>query len=232
MRVYIVKLNIYGKLSEYKDWGVVLDEIAGSKLWRYKLVGVNKGNGLFGGVKKAGKGSGAITLAFKWFLKQKILKNNLTEKYNRFIITRSDQYYKYELNLKNYDPKYIWIPNGEDYGGLCDRHMIVNKEDVIKVLSIIDNVVKNPLDYPLVRNEPTNLYVKRYNPEKLFALRLKELDLMPKVKRYDRMFFTAATQEDDTRWKKAREVSKEKVLIKYPTEYELVKNYLNINEYL
>ena len=43
--------------------------------------------------------------------------------YEQIIFTRFDQFYiKEHPELNN---KFIWIPEGEDYFGICDEHAVV-----------------------------------------------------------------------------------------------------------
>ena len=45
-------------------------------------------------------------------------------RYHRFMVARADQYYRCELDLTAMDASRIWVPEGEDYGGLCDRLIV------------------------------------------------------------------------------------------------------------
>jgi hypothetical protein len=38
------------------------------------------------------------------------------------------------------DDKYIWVPEGEDYSGLCDRHMYLRHEEVFPALDMLHNM--------------------------------------------------------------------------------------------
>jgi hypothetical protein len=38
----------------------------------------------------------------------------------------------------------IWIPDGEDYGGYTDRHIVASQNDVIGVISVVDPILRNP----------------------------------------------------------------------------------------
>jgi hypothetical protein len=53
--------------------------------------------------------------------------------YDQFIITRYDHYYAFE-----HTPLYVNnLPHGEDYGGITDRHMFINTDNVLASLDII-----------------------------------------------------------------------------------------------
>ena len=71
-----------------------------------------------------------------------MIDNDLINKYDRFIITRSDFIFllphpKVELMNKNY----IWIPNCEHYGGYTDRHVVLSKNNIESYLNIFNNMV-------------------------------------------------------------------------------------------
>jgi hypothetical protein len=107
--------------------GKALDDIArlrgNNTDWRILLYlrGV-----LFGGVKGLGEqpGSCGILVFFRAFLRKVLLEENIFERYDRFILTRSD--YLHEAphippGLLTDDN--IWIPDGERYGSYTNRHM-------------------------------------------------------------------------------------------------------------
>ena len=72
--------------------------------------------------KKDRVGGSSILLFYRWLLLKKLIENNLIKKYNRFIITRSDFLWPIKHPpLNQMDEKYIWIPDGESFGGITDR---------------------------------------------------------------------------------------------------------------
>ena len=83
------------------------------------------------GSSKIRSGTGGLLIYNRWFLLQNLIELNLLKKYDRFIITRSDFYWcLHHPKLDNLNSKYIWIPNGEKYGGYTDRHAVLSKENV------------------------------------------------------------------------------------------------------
>lgn len=204
------------KVKEYDDWGDYLDLLAGNNDWRE--IARNSG-GLWGGVKKDGetwKGSGAIVLGMRKDLKNKMEKNKLFDKYDKFILTRPDQYYECRLDLSSMDvTNSVWIPTGEDYGGVCDRWVLTNGKDMRTWLSVIDDVLENPVKYK--DRLPGN-------PETHLLNFVKEQKL--KIRRFPRVMFLVRTSEDATRWQEGKEkLGHHDLIIKYSREYEdSVKN--------
>lgn len=160
-------------------------------------------------------GSAAIQFAIKHFLLYNY--KNIIKKYEKIILTRSDHFYPIADKLKSDDA--IWIPEGEDYGGMCDRHVeFHNKylEDVLDVFSFIDS--SDGFDI-LYKNRATNSEAVLYH-----MYRYKNLP----IKRYPRTQFIVATSQDTTRWKKASVPlpGYDDLYIKYLSEYRTT----NINK--
>ena len=67
-------------------------------------------------------------------------------RYGRFVVTRSDFIYPCpHPPLSILDCGWIWIPDGEQYGGFTDRHLVVSQEeDAAAVLSLIDDIRLRP----------------------------------------------------------------------------------------
>ena len=152
--------------------------------------------------------SGAIHFA----LKDIILKNHLKEvlNYEQIIYTRFDQLYlDYHPDLSN---EKIWIPKGEDYYGICDRHAVVPNKYIEKYLNILSYVNSN---------QALALDSKHINCEVAYlnALHYERLDNI--VARYPRSQFTTTLKSDPTNWR----VAKYKIyfynglMLKYPDEF-------------
>jgi len=204
---------------EYEDWADALDELTNGTSWRqthlpYLEEKVKKG-GLFGGIRGF-EGSGLIIFAIRWFLSQRLRANpELLEQYERFVITRSDHYYLcphrfVELNLRN---QTIYIPPGEDWGGVTDRHLVVSRDDILDAIDILPPFFSNPPERDdLIHNK---------NPEKLLKHRWLEKGL--RIRYHPRTMFTCAVRGDQTRWRETRGAvpNVPGLFLKYPTEYKI-----------
>jgi len=160
--------------------------------------------------------SGSIHFA----IKDIILKNYMTDikNYTQIIYTRFDQFYiKKHPKLEN---NKIWIPRGEDYFGICDRHAVVPASDMQKYLDIcsfinLDSSINNDLEY--------------LNCEVVHKEHLTSSGLIEKVSRFDRLQFTSAKKGDTTNWRipKYRIIFYSGLQLKYPQEFiDSMKNYL------
>ena len=206
--------------DEFSDWGDCIDMIARKECldqdtldnWRSWLLQNDK-DGLWGGVSKNGEnilGSGAIGFCMRYFVKEFILEHSLTDQYDRFIITRTDHYYLSDHPVL--DDKFEWIPTGEDYGGICDRHLIVRKKNVVKALDVLIWCLK------LKRTLPGNPEFIELNYFRVIGLN---------IKRFDRTFFLVKTKDDMTRWGVCETyIDQLGLYVKYNREYTLsLKNH-------
>lgn len=204
------------KFKEPKNWRTYFEENFSGTWEEFFLLGSDRG--MAGGIDK-NTGSGAIVSG----LKDIVLRNHLEilKKYEYIIHTRFDQMYT-DIH-PSFEGDNIWIPEGEDYFGVCDRHAIfpsVYARQYFGVCNFIDdkNVYKDP---PSI-----------VNPESVFHNNLIYNKLENKVKRIPRFQFTASSNDDTTRWRKAiyRVYFRRNLLIKYPDEFIIsIKNYIDLN---
>ena len=181
------------EFPEYDDWADAIDTIRNSSAWREDILHrVSKRSGALGAAEGR-KGSGAIIFMIRYWLRQHIIRLNLTAVYHRFIITRSDFFYRCNHSVAEMDPHYLWVPTGEDYGGITDRHLVAPSGLVLKALDILE---------PLF-DHPTRYYYRRFtiNPEQLIRLRWSHDHMFPHfVKRFPRVMYVCVARGDKSRW--------------------------------
>ena len=181
--------------------------------------------------KKDRVGSSSILIFYRWLLIQKLQESNLIEKYDRFIVTRSDFFWPLKhppLNKMKKD--FIWIPDGEGYGGITDRYVLCNNSNISEYLSILNPILTEPKKlYNLMKNK------NDWNLEKYIKLYLKQKNLYKKVKFFPYIMYTIFPNPKDTNefeefdginkeWMKTiyseEMVSNEhKYIVKKPSEY-------------
>ena len=145
------------EVPEYEEWADYYVENFGEGSWKQSFeLGSKTGfSGLYGTI-----GSSAITLALRHYLlknKKEVLLN-----YDRIILTRSDHFYVQEHPILPND--FFWVPYGEEYGGISDRHHIFPSSDIDIVLGIIDNYVNTEYliqDFWEMRDDPFYLNIER-----------------------------------------------------------------------
>jgi len=194
------KAKYIWELPEYEEWADFYVENFGEHgIWKPvfeagKEIGFS---GLYGS-----RGSSAITFAFRhWLLKNK--KDILTQ-YDRLVVTRSDHFYDRDHPLL--DNNYFWVPEGEGYGGLCDRHHVFPSSDVDIVFGIVEKYVNTPQiveDFwhrEKKYNDEIGSYKLHLNIEQVFMKYFTNNGYFDKIRECERVQFTVKTAEDTTRW--------------------------------
>jgi hypothetical protein len=207
-------------VREFEDWADAMEDIPDTPPdWRQRLFGTTnssrRGNILLGAAHNI-TGSGALVFMFRFYLSQKIMEYDLLSIYNRFVVTRSDHYYLCVHNLSEFSNDYLWVPEGSDHYGICDRHFIASNETILSALDILPPLVRNPEAYK------TQLQTYPYNTERFLLLRWEQEGLLPLLQRFNRTLFLVSSSKDQTRWKpKGRYIKHLDVYLKYPQEYRL-----------
>ena len=204
-------------VPEYTDWGDSIDNIMNEVCetpydWRNDLkMDCNIWGGVHHGNNKPLGGSGAIVFSYRYQVCKLILENDLLSKYDRFVITRTDHFY--EFKHPNLDNDHIWIPTGEEYGGICDRHFIANKSDVIPLLNIVPYILKN------------KYHQKSPSPEVVLRDYLKNIGIFDKVKKFPRNCYLVKRKNEQQRWCGQSKELPNGLIAKYIHEYNsAIKN--------
>lgn len=145
-----------------------------------------------------------------------IREHDLLDKYDVFVLTRSDHHYAYDHPKFEYNTELdfnrIWVPLGEDYGGLTDRHCVIHKSQVSKYLNLVPFVIRLCHEHPQA--------TRSYNIEQFVRCLLLFNGMYEGVKRFDRIMYTVKTEEDMTTWSVGIfKDPQSDVLIKYPSEF-------------
>ena len=200
------KAKFVWEIEEYGNWWDYYKKYFSNRL--LKVYKNNEVEGLAGGISNY-KGSGAIIFALRHFLKNNF-KNELLQ-YDRIILTRSDFYYiDYHPILKN---DFFYIVEGENYGGVTDRHHIFPTSMLNEVLGINEYLD----DYDNYKY----LLTKKLNPERALIEYYKHNKLIQKIKFCKRVQFIVAKKNESKRWSytKGYMFNSNSLLIKYQKEY-------------
>lgn len=169
-------------------------------------------------------GSAGILIFFRWFLLKNLLDNNLINIYDRFIITRSDFIYQLPHPKLDYmNEKYIWFPNEEYYGGFTDRHVILNKNNIVSYLNIFNNMCSKSNEYYLKMKT-----FSEWNLERLILFNLKQNNVFDLIKEFPYIMFSVRNKNGSTRWEKGKYSNELGYYIKYEREYIKSSNYKNL----
>ncbi len=125
-------------------------------------------------------GSGAIQIFYRWFLLKNLIENNLIDKYDRFVITRSDYIYKLpHPKVERMNPINIWIPDYEHYDGYTDKHAILSKTNIKSYLNILNNMVQKSNEYYI---KMKNINKNNWNIEQLIKFHLEQNNVINLIK--------------------------------------------------
>jgi len=175
-------------------------------------------------------GSAGILIFFRWFLMKNLKDNDLINKYDRFVITRSDFLYQLphpKINLLNEDN--IWIPDGEGYEGYTDRHVILSKKNIDSYLNILNNMILKSNDYLIkMKDREAELYRRykfRWNLERLIKFNLEQNNVNQLVKYFPYIMYSVRSKNGSTRWAAGKYDPKLGYCIKYPSEWKRSSAY-------
>lgn len=165
----------------------------------------------------ASEASASAVLPFcRWLLLHGLQQDGILDRYDRFVITRSDFVWLCpHPPLSVLDREAIWVPDGENYLGLNDRHVVVSRADVVNCLNIIEDIVLRPTElYEEMKNNSW------WNNEQFLAHHLGRKGLLRKVKRFPYVMYTARSARDDSpTWTSGRYVPAAGHYVKYEGEY-------------
>ena len=168
-----------------------------------------------------GRNTGLLESGFIHFaIKDIILRNYIEEieKYDYIIYSRFDQMY-INYHLHGYNKK-ILIPEGEDYFGIGDRHILIPSMLARDYFGILQYFLMNYNDFK---------HINYLNCETVNKLHLESFANKEDILRTKRTQFTVAEKNDQTNWRKAiyKIYLLRNIKLKYPDEFLIaVKNFV------
>jgi len=127
------------------------------------------------------------------------------------------------MELMNKD--FIWIPDGEQYGGFTDRHVVLSKKNIVQYLNILNNMVLRSNEYFMglkIDNE--------WNLEKLIAFHLEKNNVLQQVKLFPYIMYSVRNKDGTTRWQPGTYSDELGYFIKYHMEYNTSSHYKKMFE--
>lgn len=168
-------------------------------------------------------GSAGILIFFRWFLLKNLIDNDLINKYDRFIITRSDFIYQLPHPKMEYmNENNIWIPDSEHYGGYTDRHVVLCKNNIEPYLNIFNNFTLRSNEYFMKMQNKHN-----WNLEQVIRFHLKQNNVLHLVKEFPYVMYSVRNINGTTRWSQGIYSNKLGYNIKYASEYRKSSYYKN-----
>lgn len=172
---------------------------------------------LFGGIINPDNqhpGSAGILIFYRWLLLHNLKLHQLISQYDWFIITRSDHLYEFHAGLDLNNRQNIYIPEGEDYGGITDRHIVVSRDFVETVLDLMSPILH---DHQNLYN--TMKHNEKWNLEQYIKFIFDIRNITSNIVRFPRNMYTVRGLNDSTRWEKGRFVPSKNYYIKYINEF-------------
>ncbi len=168
-------------------------------------------------------GSAGILIFFRWFLLKNLIDNNLINKYDRFIITRSDFIYQLPHPKVEYmNDDCIWIPDCEHYSGHTDRHVVLSKNNIESYLNILNNLVLRSNEYFMKMKNKND-----WNLEQLILFHLEQNNVAHLVKEFPYVMYSVRNINGTTRWTQGIYLEALGYYIKYQSEYDKSSYYKN-----
>ena len=214
--LFYQRANYVWQSKEYEDWGEGLEHLVKNHhpQWR-KLLQIR--NQWLGGIRGEHEqpGSGGILLYFRAFLRKSLLESGVLDRYQRFIVTRSDFVYPTpHVPPGLLDNKYIWIPDGEQWGGYTDRHILCPADKILPTLAVADILTCDP---GVVIAEMK--HKQNWNLEKYLQLHMQKSGLAESVRLFPYTMFTVREPGGHTSWSEGTFDPVGKVYIKYGSEH-------------
>lgn len=161
--------------------------------WRRALEVGGEWSGRIKSEKKTQTAS-AILPFCRWLLLNGLREDGLLERYDRFVITRSDFVWLCpHPPLSVLAKECIWVPDGQHWGGVNDRHMIVSRSDVTKCLNGIEDILLEP-DKLLEEMR----HKADWNDEQFLSHHLRRNGLLSRVRVFPYVMYTARSPRDDS----------------------------------
>jgi hypothetical protein len=162
----------------------------------------------------------------RWLLLNGLQQDGILDRYERFVVTRSDFVWSCpHPPLSILDRGAIWLPDGENYGGLNDRHLVVSRADVVNCLNIIEDILLHPIQlYEELKHHPDD-----WNNEKFLAHHFGRKGLLHKVKRFPYVMYAARPVNDySPTWSWGRYEPAVGHHVKYDKEFRAARSYATI----
>ena len=210
------------RADEPDDWADLYDRKAGGPGWR---ILAEPGGQLLGGTEDPEleeDGSGAIVLYFRQFLAESIEREGIADDYDWLVLTRSDLLWPVpHPSTRFLSSRHIYALDGEGYGGVEDRHLIVPRRFVRRFLEVPEPIFSDPerLRRELDRTSALPGWPV-LNPERFLAARLRELGLWRHVRFLPYVPYAVRPPSGPTRWSEGILDEARGYYVKYPTELE------------
>jgi hypothetical protein len=208
--------------EESGDWAADYRSAVGSDDWRCLL---ELGDFFMGGIEDAEhpqKAAAAILHFYRSLLGRSLRESGAIDDYDWVIVTRSDFLWPHSHPPVRYlSRRHLYFLDGEQYGGVTDRHAIVPQHYVEQYTSLTDPVFDDPVGlHKRLTRFMEERGLTRLNIESFLAWRLREIGLWNRVRYVPYVPYTVRPKGGATRWSAGVFDDRLGYSVKYPTEKE------------
>jgi hypothetical protein len=208
------------RFPEPDDWNMAFENAAGHRRWETLLDLHEWFLGPLSSSTHSNVGSGAIIMFFRRILGQMLVGQGIVDRYDWFVVTRSDFVWPMaHPPVAMLNPARIYALNGEQYGGISDRHIVVSRMFIRTYLQLVDPI----FDAPEQLRADLWRHMRRQgwgfmNPERFLAARMADLGLWGKVRFLPYVPFAVRAPGGSTRWSAGDLDPSAGYYVKYPRE--------------
>lgn len=165
-------------------------------------------------------GRAASLFFWRWWLWENL--SVVADDYDTIIVTRTDFRWKHP-HPTGLDHQYVWVPDGEQYGGISDRHIITGRGNIEKVLRCVEALWCEP---ERVRSEMMatigNKYIEGiWNFEEAHRFFVERAGLAPLIRHFPTVMFSVRAPDGATSWTQGAWSEEEQCNVKYDWERNL-----------
>jgi hypothetical protein len=179
-----------------------------------------------GGIKSAfPQKSVASLLPFcRWLLLRGLQQDGVLDSYDRFVLTRSDFIWLCpHPPLSVLDREALWLPDGEHWGGLNDRHVVASRDDIADCLNGIEDILLHPTELY------ASLHDQEVNSEQLMHLHLQRKGILHKVRFFPYVMYLArAVSDHSPAWTRGRYQPACGHFVRYEKEFRSARAFATI----
>ena len=180
------------------------------------------------GLKGGGSTRGIIPIIFKHHIYHNYL--HIIQEYDRIILTRTDMYFVRQYPILSND--HVWIPNGEDHGGIYERLTIFPSKYAKECMTLLDFMNTETMNIVMKRMYKNNnksisyiwnsfpVEIGQFNSEIYHKIFYEWSGIFYKVRRSPLLNFLVAVKKDTTKSGSIGSLEfKHDLLIRYRNEY-------------
>jgi hypothetical protein len=162
----------------------------------------------------------SILIFSRWLLLQGLMRDAVLDRYDRFIITRSDYVWLCpHPPLSMLSSQHVWVPDDHHWSGINDRHAVVSRDHVVDFLNGLEDILLRPDE--LMRDMQQR---DAWNDEQLLALHLRRTGLLSAVQEFPYVMYAARPVDDRSpTWAGGRYEPSVGHYVKYESEFRAAR---------